>query len=160
VSDLRLRIAARAVVVDEGERVLLVMFDFGDRGAVWATPGGGIEEGEDDERALRRELAEEAGLDDFELGPLVWTRTHVAPMGGGRWDGQTERYYLVRTPAFEPAPRLSWAELRAEAMTAIRWWDLDELEATEGLFAPRRLPALVRELLLHGPPPEPVDVGV
>jgi hypothetical protein len=45
-------------------------------------------------------------------------------------------------------------------MTAIRWWDLDELEAADVLFAPRRLPALVRELLLHGPPAEPLDVGV
>jgi 8-oxo-dGTP pyrophosphatase MutT (NUDIX family) len=160
MTELRLRLAARAIVVDQDERVLLVKFDFGDRGRVWATPGGGIEEGESDEGAVRRELAEEAGLDDFELGPHVWTRTHVVPMGAGAWDGQTERYYFVRTPAFEPTPRLSWEELRAEAMTAIRWWDLDELEAADVLFAPRRLPALVRELLLHGPPAEPLDVGV
>lgn len=160
MSALRLRIAARAIVVDDDERVLLVMFDFGDRGTVWATPGGGIEEGESDEAAVRRELAEEAGLDDFELGPHVWTRTHVTPMGGGTWDGQTERYYLVRTPAFEPTPRLSWDELRAEAMTAIRWWELDELKASEAQFAPRRLPVLLRELLMHGAPAEPLDVGV
>jgi 8-oxo-dGTP diphosphatase len=159
MTELRLRLAARAIVVDEDERVLLVKFDFGVRGEVWATPGGGIEAGESDEGAVRRELLEEAGLDDFELGPHVWTRTHVVPMGAGAWDGQTERYYLVRTPGFEPAPRLSWEELRAEAMTAIRWWDLDELEAADALFAPRRLPALVRELLLHGPPAEPLDVG-
>jgi len=116
VSDLRLRIGARAIVVNDDERVLLVMFDFGERGEVWATPGGGIEEGESDEGAVRRELAEEAGMDEFELGPLVWTRTHVVPMGGGRWDGQTERYYLVLTPAFESAPRLSWEDLRAEPL--------------------------------------------
>jgi len=28
------------------------------------------------------------------------------------------------------------------------------------VFAPRRLQLLFRELLLHGPPLEPVDVGV
>ncbi len=159
MSELRLRRATRAIVLDDGERILLVRFDFGDR-VVWATPGGGIEPGETDEHALRRELAEEAGLQGFELGQLVWTRTHHVPLGGGRWDGQTERYYLVRTPPFEPAPRLSWEELRAEGMTAVRWWTLGELEAAEELFAPRRLPLLVRELLLHGPPAEPVDVGV
>jgi 8-oxo-dGTP pyrophosphatase MutT (NUDIX family) len=161
MTELRLRQAARAVVIDdEEERVLLVKFDFGERGEVWATPGGGIEAGESDESAVRRELAEEAGLDDLELGPLIWIRTHVVPMGAGAWDGQTERYYLVRTPAFEPRPRLTWEELRAEAMTAIRWWELDELEAADLICAPRRLPALVRELLLHGPPAEPIDVGV
>ncbi len=159
MSQPRLRNATRAIVIDEEERILLVRFDFGDR-VVWATPGGGIEAGETDEHALRRELAEEAGLEDFELGPLVWTRTHHVPLDGGRWDGQAERYYVVRTPPFEPAPRLSWEELRAEGMTAVRWWTLAELEATDAIFAPRRLPLLLRGLILHGPPAEPVDVGV
>lgn len=158
MSEPRLRRATRAVVLDD-DHVLLVRFDFGDR-VVWATPGGGIEMGESDEHAIRRELVEEAGLEDFELGPLVWTRTHHVPLGGGRWDGQAERYYLVRTPSFEPSPRLTWEDLREEGMTAVRWWTLDEMEATEALFAPRRLPLLVRSLLRDGPPAEPLDVGI
>jgi 8-oxo-dGTP diphosphatase len=155
----RLRLAARAVVLDGTSAILLVRFDFGDR-VVWATPGGGVEDGETDEHALRRELAEEAGLEAFELGPLVWTRTHRLPMGGGRWDGQTERYYVARTARFEPLPRLTWEELRSEGMTAVRWWTLDELETTTELFAPSRLPLLVRDLVRNGPPAEPLDVGV
>jgi 8-oxo-dGTP diphosphatase len=103
---------------------------------------------------------EEAGLDEFELGPLVWTRTHHVPLGSGRWDGQTERYYLVRTPPFEPAPRLTWEELQGEEMTDVRWWTPERLEASKALFAPRRLPLLVRSLCLEGPPAEPLDVGV
>jgi hypothetical protein len=61
---------------------------------------------------------------------------------------------------FEPAPRLTWAELHAENMYAVRWWTLEELEAADAMFAPHRLPALVRMLLAEGPPAEPVDVGV
>ncbi len=163
MNELRLRPAARAIVVDEEDRVLLVCFDFGHAAVadrrVWAMPGGGIEDGETDEQAIRRELLEEAGLAKFELGPLVWTRTHVVPLGHGRWDGQTERYYLVRAPAFDPKPRLSWAELRAENMIAVRWWTLGELEAAEAVFAPRRLPSLVRSLLEEGPPGEPLAAG-
>lgn len=157
MSERRLRDAVRALVIDPDERVLLVRFEF-PRWIGWATPGGGVNAGESDEEAIRRELSEESGLESFELGPLVWTRTHLFELG--RWDGQVERYYLVRTPGFDPAPRLTWAQLNAEYVTAIRWWTLEELETAEALFAPRRLPLLLRELLLHGPPAEPVDVGV
>jgi 8-oxo-dGTP pyrophosphatase MutT (NUDIX family) len=158
VTELRLRQAARAIVLDPDDRILLVGFDH--RGAMlWETPGGGVDEDETPEEAARRELLEETGLEDVELGPVVWSRTHVEPFGQGLWDGQTECFYLVRTRAFEPAPRLSPDELRAEGMTAVRWWELDELEATDAVLVPRRLPALVRQLLLHGPPAEPLDVG-
>jgi 8-oxo-dGTP pyrophosphatase MutT (NUDIX family) len=159
MSSLRLRQAARALVLDPDDRILLVRFEFPSR-VVWATPGGGIHDGETDEDAIRRELLEEAGLAGFELGPPVWIRTHHVPLGGGRWDGQTERVYLLRAPAFEPAPLLSWDELRAEGVTAVRWWTPEELETARELFAPRRLPALVRDVLREGPPSEPFDVGL
>jgi 8-oxo-dGTP pyrophosphatase MutT (NUDIX family) len=158
VSDLRIRSAARALVLDESDRILLVRFTGADR-EVWLTTGGGVEEGETDEVALRRELLEEAGLQNFEIGPLVWTRSVRQPLDGGRWDGQDERFYVVRTMSFEPAPGLSWKELRAEGMTAVRWWSLDELVASDACFAPRDLPLLLRRLLAEGPPREPVDAG-
>ena len=152
-----LRQAARAVVLDPGDRVLLVRFEF-PAATVWATPGGGIEEGEDAVAAIRRELREEAGLDDVELGPVIWRRDHLFPEPI-RWLGQSEVYFLVRTPSFEPAPRLSWAELNAEYVTEIRWWQIGELEPSGLRFAPRRLPELLRDLLRDGPPAEPIDVG-
>jgi 8-oxo-dGTP diphosphatase len=157
MAELRLRDAVRTVVVDPREHVLLVRFEF-PRWVGWATPGGGVARGESDEEALCRELAEETGLDGFELGPIVWTRTHLFELGD--WDGQVERYYLVRAASFEPTPRLSWVELNAEYVTAVRWWSPRELEGAADEFAPRRLPSLVRELIVHGPPVEPVDVGV
>ena len=86
-------------------------------------------------------------------------RTHVFPMSS--WDGQTERFYLLRTPAFAIRPGLSSEELRDEGVTELRWWTPGELEAaTDVEFAPRRLPSLLRELLRDGPPSEPLDVGV
>jgi 8-oxo-dGTP pyrophosphatase MutT (NUDIX family) len=147
------------LVDDDDERILLVRFDFPGQRPVWATVGGGLEPGETHEDAARRELLEEAGLEVAELGPPVWTRTHVFDMSI-RWDGQTEVYFFLRTRSFEPRPTHTWQQLNAEGVTAIRWWTLAELEAADVLFAPRRLPALVRELLLHGPPAEPVDVGI
>ena len=156
---LRIRAAARAVLLDPDDRILLVRFEFPAR-TVWATPGGGIEPGETAEDAIRRELQEEAGLTAFELGPVVWTRLHIIPFIGGQWDGQREQYHLVRAPAFEPQPRLTWEQLEREYVFGIRWWTIEELEEADTTFAPGRLPELLRQLLRHGPPAEPIDAGV
>ena len=151
-----LRDAVRALVLDPEDRILLVRFaaPWSDE-SWWATPGGGLE-GESVEDALRRELREEAGLAEFDLGPTVWKRRHSF-MWDGRLVDQRETYVLVRVPAFEPEPEI---DLAAEMVTELRWWTLDEVEASTEQFAPRELAARLRELLERGPPPEIVDVGV
>lgn len=153
-----LREAVRAVIVDDAGRVLLVHFEFPHR-SLWATPGGGIEPGEDHEGALRREVVEEVGLADPTIGPEIWVRTHVFDTGTGH-DGQRERFYLIRTEAFEPGPLLTRDELAAEHVTEVRWWSRAEMERSDATFAPRDLPLLVEALLDEGPPAEPLDVGV
>jgi G:T/U-mismatch repair DNA glycosylase/8-oxo-dGTP pyrophosphatase MutT (NUDIX family) len=155
---LPLRPAVRAVVFDPADRILLVRFQWPDK-SVWAPPGGGIEPGESAEHAIVRELAEESGLRGFDLGPCIWTREHwFAEMAG--WGGQAEQIYLVRTEAFEPAPEWTEEQLASEGIAEQRWWTPKELEVPGTIFAPRRLPELLRDLLRDGPPSEPVDVGV
>ena len=144
------------IVLDPDDRILLVGFEW--RGTMlWETPGGGVDDGESLEQAARRELLEETGLDAADLGRVVWTRTHVEPFG--EWGGQEESFYFVRAAAVEHAPTLSREALLAEGMVAVRWWELEELEATDAVLLPSRLPTLVRELLRHGPPAKPFDVG-
>ena len=156
---LRLRDAARAVVVDPAWRILLVRFEFPDR-SVWACPGGGVEPDESHEDALRRELREETGLELDAVGPCIWTRTHIIPFIGGRWDGQVERFFLVTVEPFVPSPLLTAEQLRAEYVADVRWWTAEELAGTTEVHAPRGLPELVAELRANGPPREPIDAGV
>jgi 8-oxo-dGTP diphosphatase len=161
VSDdsLRIREAVRALVLDPSERVLLVRFEF-PKATRWALPGGGLEPGETHLQALARELDEELGLTGVEIGPQVWRRLHIVPFVNGMYDGQREQIHLVRCAAFEPAPRLTWAQLNAEFVHEIRWWTLDDVAASDATFAPADLHALVTTLLREGPPAEPVDVSV
>lgn len=151
------RRAVRALILDAGERVLLFRFENpASREAWWATPGGGVEGGESDEATLRRELAEECGLFDFELGPVVWVREHTFP-----WDRlllrQAERFHLVRVESHSLAPRV---ELQAEGIYGYRWWTLAELASTQERLAPAALARGVRSLLADGLPVEPIDVSV
>src|SRR4051812_884233 len=154
-SGLPVRQAVRAIVLDEEGRVLLVRFQ-DTFGTWWSPPGGGVEAGESDAHALERELAEEVGLVDYELGPQLWTRTHWM-VNPSRWAGQSERHYLVRVPHFEPKPSFTQAELIAEGVHEARWFSRDELG--EIVSGPRRLAELVRDLAVNGPPPEPLDAG-
>ena len=154
-SALPLRDAVRALVFDPIGRVLLVRFEFRDK-TVWALPGGGLEVSESHGQALVRELREEVGDRAFDLGPCIWTRTHWWLEGGH--SGQRERIYLVRTSGEEPEPAAG--ELSGPWMKEIRWWTREEIEGHDGLLSPRRLRDLLRGLDEHGPPAEPVDVGV
>ncbi len=156
---LNLRPAIRALLIDPADRTLLVRFVFGEI-TVWAPPGGGIEPGEDPIDALHRELAEEVGLLGAEIGPAIWIRTHVIPMG--RWDGQRDIAHLVRCDFHEPNPHLGWEQLRAEHVHELRWWTLEEVEAAATgermRFAPLEFPGLFRSVLIDGPPDAPVAV--
>jgi 8-oxo-dGTP pyrophosphatase MutT (NUDIX family) len=154
-----LRVAARAVVLDPRERILLVRFVQPRSGATWwATPGGALDEGETHEDAVLRELAEEAGI-HAPLGPRIWMREHTFPWGD-RVVRQVEQYFLVRVESAEVAPEFTPEQLRDEAVHELRWWSVAELEASQEEFAPRRLPELLRQLLETGSPPEPLDSGV
>lgn len=136
------REAVRAAVVDADRRVLLVQFEndaTGDRW--WGTPGGGVEPGESDESALRRELREEIGLHEFVIGPLVEDVERSFAFQQTLYL-QRNRVHLVRVDAHHPVPTV---DLRAEGIVDYRWWTLDELEQTEERVPP--MAARLRTLL-------------
>jgi 8-oxo-dGTP pyrophosphatase MutT (NUDIX family) len=154
------RDAVRALVLDPDGRVLLVRFVNPEtREEFWTTPGGGIVAGESLEEAIRRELREETGLENASIGPVIWTRREVFPWASRTLD-QRERVVLVQAPSFDPRPQLGVELLAAEDVHEVRWWTLDQLEASSAVFYPTRLAHFLRRLLQAGPPDEPIDVGI
>jgi predicted amidohydrolase len=136
------RTAVRALVVDDAGRALLVRFADEQAGTTWwSPPGGGVDAGEDDLAAVRRELREELGRDDFAYGPWIGRRTHTFQFGR-QWSTQRERWILCRTPPFEPAAGLL-PSLRAENVHELRWWTADEIRTAGILTTPRDLADLL-----------------
>jgi 8-oxo-dGTP diphosphatase len=166
VPQVNLRPSARAIILDENDRILLCRFEFARDGrqvVVWATPGGGVEPGESLLAALRRELMEEVGLQiDHQAPPHVWHQEIVRAGHAAGYDGVINDYFLVRVPAFTPRGSLSDEELAAENVTGLRWWPLADVANYQGsdLFGPRSLAALLEALLRDGPPPEPVQLDL
>lgn len=151
VAAMRLRPAVRALVVTPDHHVLLLRFGFS--GGIWAPPGGGLEGEETHEEALRRELAEEIGLQDYTLGPRLYQ--NLRRFEHPHWDGQRDDVWLVRVPErFEPRPAFTREQLLAENVHAMEWVPF---EATANLrVVPPALPQFLERLRSQGPPAEPL----
>jgi 8-oxo-dGTP pyrophosphatase MutT (NUDIX family) len=153
------RHAVRVLLIDEEDRVLLFRGEQPETGAgFWFPAGGGLEDGEDARTAAVREVTEETGLLDVPLGPEVWRRRHVFTWRGVRWD-QRERWFMARVAHFEP-DGAGRTETEKDDLTAWRWWTPEELDAASEALVPRDLAVRLRTLLVEGPPPAPIDVGV
>ncbi|MFF3329997.1 NUDIX hydrolase [Streptomyces sp. NPDC002888] len=157
-----LRKVARVVLLDPDDRILLLHGHEPDDPADdwWFTPGGGLEGDESREEAALRELAEETGITEVELGPVLWRRMCSFPFAGRRWD-QDEWYYLARTT--QTATRAAaLTELERRSVAGARWWTCQELSRAHETVYPTRLAELLRRLLDEGPPagPEILDTEI
>jgi 8-oxo-dGTP pyrophosphatase MutT (NUDIX family) len=152
----RLRKVSRIVLLDPRDRILLMHgYEPADPAHDWwFTPGGGLEGDETREEAALRELAEETGITDVELGPVLWQRHCSFPFDGRRWD-QDEWYFLGRTERTATAPA-GLTELERRSVHGLRWWTSAELSAARETVYPTRLAELLRTLLDEGPPSVPV----
>jgi 8-oxo-dGTP pyrophosphatase MutT (NUDIX family) len=165
------RRAARAVLLDPGDCVLLLAAHDPanpSKGSWWEIPGGGIDPGETSDEAARRELYEETGIEDVEIGPCVWIQHVQYSFAGIRFD-QEELIHVARCDGgvYRPAGLES---IEAAAFEGGRWFTLAELERMFGApggaedrpparllppWLPERLPAVLEE----GFPDQPVNLG-
>lgn len=157
-----LRRVARVVLLDPDDRILLLHGHEPDNpdDDWWFTPGGGLEGTETHGEAALRELVEETGITDVELGPVLWRRRCAFPFAGRRWE-QDEWYFLARTTQTE-TEATALTELERRSVAGARWWTCRELGLAHETVYPTRLAELLRRLLDEGPPasPEVLDTEI
>ena len=140
-----MRRAARVVLLDPDDRVLLMRYDDGPpNGRHWSTPGGGLNAGEGYRAAAARELAEETGWSDVPLLGEVRRRSFEMEYGG-QLVRQRERLYLARIDQACREIRGVEAMHAADGIAAWRWWTLAELDSTAEVVWPPGLANLIRE---------------
>lgn len=150
------RNAARVVLLNDLDQIFLIKaIDPADptKPPWWEIPGGGIDPGEPSASAAHRELREEAGIVDAEVGPVVWVQHVEFDFGGYHFD-QDEVIHVARTTERGINRPQGLELLEAMAFKEARWWTLDEVRAATIGFLPPRLPELLPQLI-EGPLPDP-----
>jgi 8-oxo-dGTP pyrophosphatase MutT (NUDIX family) len=154
------RKAARVVLLDGDGRVLLLSasdpVDPGKR-PWWEIPGGGMDPDESSEDAARRELYEETGITDVEIGPCVWTQHVEFDFGGYHFD-QDERIHVAwgTADAWRPA---ALEALEAVAFRGIEWWTLEQVVTSDEPLVPVRMREYLPALVANDLPQSPIDIG-
>lgn len=146
------REASRLLLLDDANRVLLFRYStrlapqFTARGHehFWGPIGGALESGETFDAAARRELAEETGLSDVEIGEIVAAREFPMQLGAD-WFQADERFYAIRIGEFTPDTS-GFTDLERSDVLGWRWWSAAEIAASEELVFPEALDWLLEKL--------------
>lgn len=164
-TDLPIRDIARALVFDPAGRLLLIEYEAvrpidparPDARGFWFMPGGGLEPGETHEDACRRELSEEIGVTDIDLGPLV--AVCDGPFHLFRKPRfARERYFVVRLPD-DRIDTSRLAETEDNPVLGTRWWCLDALAESAERIEPAGLPKLAQRIVSGDVPATPTRLN-
>jgi 8-oxo-dGTP pyrophosphatase MutT (NUDIX family) len=159
---MRERITVRVLLFDPDGRILLMkgrLPSRPDAPGAWFTVGGGVEPGETLEACARREIGEETGFAQVELGPAVWRREGPGALVGGEPALFKETYFVARCAGGDLS-RAGWMDHEHDLIDDIRWWSVGEVAACEEPIYPERLAELLPDIAAGRYPAEPIEITV
>lgn len=140
---LRIRRAARLIVLDPEGRALMFRYDVPGRDPFWVTAGGECEPGESFEDAARRELFEETGI-AADPGPEIARMTPEFVTVEGEPVQADERFFFVRVAKAEiDTSRHTLQEQRL--VTQHRWFTRAELADWPEAMFPANLAEMIEQ---------------
>lgn len=113
------RVAVKAFITNDNNQVLVVK----EGQEFWSLPGGGLDHGELQIDCLKREINEELGIEDVEIGEIAYSKS----------------FYLDRRDAWMIwivyKVKLDTTEfIFGDGVTDAKYIDVQELESSEDMF--------------------------
>jgi 8-oxo-dGTP pyrophosphatase MutT (NUDIX family) len=147
-SGVILRLTSRLIVLDEADRLLLMLTKSPDTSGAsrWITPGGGVDPGETHRDAAIRELREETGQVISDPGEVRFTEDFVVPWDAADHTHGHAEFYVVHLAHFDIVAD-EWTDDEKVDILDSRWWSLAELESTTEPVEPAQLVDRLKEIL-------------
>ena len=139
----------RVVLISPGGRVLMIKYrNLGPSGAprpCWTLAGGGREPGETIAQTALREIAEETGMTDVRLGPVVWYGEDGHRSGD--WKFVFKEHFIVAFASTEALDKSGWTDHERREILETRWWTIEDLRTTDDVIYPPGLADHLRPVL-------------
>lgn len=141
----RNRLAARILVIDPNNRLLMFRFTPDDRPPLWATAGGEVDPGESFSEAARRELREETGI-DADPGVVVAERESDFITFAGEPVHAVEKYFVVYVVS-QKIDQSGHTTSEQAVMRHHEWWSMGDLLCTDEDVFPDDLESIFRRVI-------------